>query len=95
MFYIMSRDSSVIIASGYGIDCRGSVPLRGKVFIFSTASRPVLGPTQPPILWAQAALSPGVKWPDREADHSPPSNAEVKNGKAMPSLPNSSSWHSV
>jgi hypothetical protein len=24
------------------------------------------------------ALSLGVKWPGREADHSPPSNAEVK-----------------
>jgi hypothetical protein len=23
-------------------------------------------------------LSPGVKWPGREADHSPPSSAEVK-----------------
>jgi hypothetical protein len=24
------------------------------------------------------ALSPGVKWPGREADHSPPTSAEVK-----------------
>jgi hypothetical protein len=28
----------------------------------------------------------------READHSPPSNAEVKNGGAIPPLPNVSSW---
>jgi hypothetical protein len=26
----------------------------------------------------RGALSPGVKWPGREADHSPPTNAEVK-----------------
>jgi hypothetical protein len=26
----------------------------------------------------RGALSLGVKWPGREADHSPPSNAEVK-----------------
>jgi hypothetical protein len=37
-----------------------------------------LGPTQPPIQWVPGALSLGVKWPGREADHSPPSSAEVK-----------------
>jgi hypothetical protein len=31
--------------------------------------------------------SPGVKRPVREAYHSPPSNAEVKNGGAIPLLP--------
>jgi hypothetical protein len=38
----------------------------------------VLGPTQPPIQWVPGALSLGVKWPGREADHSLPYNAEVK-----------------
>jgi hypothetical protein len=38
----------------------------------------VLGPTQPPIQWERGALSLGVKRPGREADHSPPSSAEVK-----------------
>jgi hypothetical protein len=28
--------------------------------------------------WVPGALSLGVKWPGREADHSPPSSAEVK-----------------
>jgi hypothetical protein len=37
-----------------------------------------LGPTQPPIQWVWGALSLGVKRPGREADHSPPSSAEVK-----------------
>jgi hypothetical protein len=53
----------------------------------STTSRPNLGLTQPPIQWVPGALSPGVKRPGREADHSPPSSAEVKNGGAIPPLP--------
>jgi hypothetical protein len=35
-------------------------------------------PTQPRIQWLPGALSLGVKRPGREADHSPPSSAEVK-----------------
>jgi hypothetical protein len=41
-------------------------------------SRPALGPTKPPIRWVPGALSLGTKRPGREADHSPPSSAEVK-----------------
>jgi hypothetical protein len=37
-----------------------------------------LGPTQTPIQWVPGALSLGVKRLGREADHSPPSSAEVK-----------------
>jgi hypothetical protein len=66
---------------GYGLDDRGSVTGRGswELFLFATASRPELGPTQPPIQRIPWALSLGVKRPRREADHSPPSSAEVKN----------------
>jgi len=32
-----------------------------------------------PIQWAPGTLSPGLKWPEREADHSLLSSAEVKN----------------
>jgi hypothetical protein len=42
-------------------------------------SRTALGPTQPPTKCVPGALSVGVKRPEREADHSPPSNVEVKN----------------
>jgi hypothetical protein len=49
------------------------------IFLFTTASRTALGPTQPPILQVPEALSVGVKLPVRESDHSTPSNAEVKN----------------
>jgi hypothetical protein len=36
------------------------------------------GAHQPPIQWVLGALSM-VKWPGREADHSPPTSAEVEN----------------
>jgi hypothetical protein len=49
-----SWDSSIGIATGYGVD---------------------------------GVLSPGVKRPGREADHSPQSSAKVKNGGAIPPFP--------
>jgi hypothetical protein len=49
-----------------------------EIFLFATVSRPALGPTQPSIQWVPGALSLGVKRLGREADHSSPSNAEVK-----------------
>jgi hypothetical protein len=55
-----------------------SSPSRVKNFLLSTSSRPVLGPTQPPIQWVLGALSSGVKRQGREADHSPPVSAEAK-----------------
>jgi hypothetical protein len=64
-------------------------------FLFSTASRPTLGPTNPPILWVPEAISAGIKRPGREADHLPPSSAEVDDGVAIPPLPRMSSWQSV
>jgi hypothetical protein len=48
------------------------------IFLFITASRMVLGCTQPPIQWVPGALSMGVKWLGHEANHSPPSSAKVK-----------------
>jgi len=38
------------------------------IFLFTTASRTVLGPTQPPIQWVPGAVSLGVKRPGREAE---------------------------
>jgi hypothetical protein len=76
-----SRDSVVGIATGYGLDereGRGSSPCRGKNFLFSTSSIPVLGSTQPHIQWLPGALSHGVKRPGREAYPSPPASAEIK-----------------
>jgi hypothetical protein len=55
--------------------------------LFTTVSRPALGPTQSPIQWVPGALSLGVKRPGREADHSPPSSAEVNNARSYTSTP--------
>jgi hypothetical protein len=57
------------------------------IFLFTTASRMALGPTQPPIQWVPGDLSLGVKWPRREADHLLPSSAEVKNARSYTSTP--------
>jgi hypothetical protein len=77
-----SHDSSVGTALGYGLDDQDSKidSRRGlRIFLFATASRTALRPTQPPIQWVlPVTLFLGVKWPGREADHSLPSSAEVK-----------------
>jgi hypothetical protein len=51
---------------------------RGLGILFTTTSRMALGPTQPPIQSVPVDLSLEVKRPGREADHSPPSSAKVK-----------------
>jgi hypothetical protein len=65
-----SWGSTAGIATGYDLDGHGSNPGRGKIFIFNTASRQALGPTQPSIQWVVGAVSPGIKWLGCEADHS-------------------------
>jgi hypothetical protein len=55
---------------GYGLDGWGSFPSRRKIFLFSMASRPAQGNNQSPFQWVLG----------READHTPPSSAEVMNG---------------
>jgi hypothetical protein len=50
------------------------------LFLFTKASSPALGPTQPPIQWVPGnSFLGGKERPGRAVDHSPPSNAEVKN----------------
>jgi hypothetical protein len=72
------------MALDYGLDDQGFESQQGLgIFLFTIASRPALGPTQPPIQWVPGALSLGVKRPGREADHSPPSSAEVKNAYSL------------
>jgi hypothetical protein len=79
-YSIKSRDSSVVIELGNGLDDRGSrvrLPVGAGIFLFTTASRTALGPTQPTIQWVPGALTLGVKRPGSEADHSPSSSAGV------------------
>jgi hypothetical protein len=74
-----SRDSSNSTGLGWTIGVLGFDFWRGMgIFLFTTASRTVLGPTQPPIQWVPGALSLGVKLPGPETNHSPPTSAEVK-----------------
>jgi hypothetical protein len=71
-------------AMGWTIWVLGFDSRRGLgIFLFTTASRTALGPTQPPIQLIPVALSLGVKRPGLEADHSHPSSAEVKEWVAL------------
>jgi hypothetical protein len=92
-FYIQVF-SVVSTTTGYGLEDRGvGVPSPGRVknFLFAL-SIPALRTTQPPIQWVPGPLSPGVKLPGREVDHSPPTSAEVKKIHALPHTP---SWRSA
>jgi hypothetical protein len=86
-YHFQSRESSVGIVTGYGLEQGFDSRQRHKIFLFSMAFRPALEPTQPPIKWAPEALFLGVKRPGYEAHHSPPSSAEVMNGETIPPLP--------
>jgi hypothetical protein len=58
IFFLLSTDSAVSTAAGYGQDGSSS-PGRAKIFLLSTSSRLVLGPTLPPIQWARGLFSRG------------------------------------
>jgi hypothetical protein len=61
------------------------------ILLFDTISKAVFGNTQPPI--QLLVLSQGVKRPKHEADHQPPSTAEVKQWVELCLISsNTSSW---
>jgi hypothetical protein len=65
----------------FGLADRGigvRFPAGARNFILSTAPRPALGPTQPPMRWEVGPLTPSVKWPGVETDCPPLSRVEVK-----------------
>jgi len=67
-----------------GFNCRAGAMM--EIFLFVTASRTTLGPTQLPIAWLSGDLSSGVKRPKREFDHSFPSSTEVMNARSYTSI---------
>jgi hypothetical protein len=79
------------IALSYGLDDR-ELESRHELgfFLHTTAFRPALGPTQPPIQWVRGALSLGVKWPGRKAHFHVVPMAIMRG--AIPPFPNIPSW---
>jgi hypothetical protein len=90
-----SRGSSVGIATGYGLKGRVRFLAGLTDFLYSTAFRPALRPTQLPVQMVLGALSPGAQRRVREANYSPPTSAEVKNAGAVPPLLYTSLWSDV
>ena len=68
----MGRDSTVGIATRYGLDGPGIDSRWGRDF--PQPSRPALGPTM------GTGSFPGVKRPERGADHPPPSKCQGHEG---------------
>jgi hypothetical protein len=75
------RDSSIGVALSCGLDDRGSrVRFPARAGNFSLHRRVQIGSGTRPASYpmGMGALSLGIKRPGSEADHSPPSSAEIK-----------------
>jgi hypothetical protein len=84
MYHTRSWDCSVRIARRLQAGRSGFDSWQeNEIFLFSTASKPTLGPTQSPIQWVSGALSQGLKGHGGEAQ----SIAEVWIGGSIPTLP--------
>jgi hypothetical protein len=76
-----SRDSSVGVALGYGLDVRGSrvrFPAGTGNFSLHYRVQNGSGAHQASYPVGKRGSFPGIKRSGREADHSPPSSVEVK-----------------
>jgi hypothetical protein len=93
--------SSVSIVSGYRLDdwvIEVRSPAEAKDFSSSLCVQTgFLGPTQPPVQWIPWGPFPGAKARlRRDADHSPPSSAEVENEEELHLLSHQASlWRVV
>jgi hypothetical protein len=70
------------IAACYGLNDRGvgvRVPIGSRIFSSSRLPDHIWGPPSLLSNGYRGALSPAIKRSGREADHSPPASAEVKN----------------
>jgi hypothetical protein len=52
--------AGVSIATDYGLDGLGLIPSSAKIFLSSAASRPAVGPTQPPYAMGTEGKAAGV-----------------------------------
>jgi hypothetical protein len=88
------------VANGYWLDDRAvgvRVPLVSRMFTSLYRSDLLWSPPslKPPIQWVPWSLCPGVNRQGREANHLPPTSAEVKKSGSMKPLPHMSSWRSA
>jgi hypothetical protein len=74
---------------GPGVNGRGSIPGKAR-FLYSPYGS---GPTQLPSQWVPRVLSGCVKRQRREADHSRPPSAEIKNNGAILPVSHMPLWH--
>jgi hypothetical protein len=74
---------STVTTAKSGFGSRGGA----ETFLFSATSKSDLVPTQPPVYWVTGVLSPRVKRPGSEAEHSPKSFAEDQNAWNNSSAP--------
>jgi hypothetical protein len=82
---IKCRDSSIVIAKDWTAGVRFLAVARKFSVVHVVKTGSGAHPTSYPM--GTTNLSPGVKRPERENKLSSPSNAEVKNGGALPLLP--------
>jgi hypothetical protein len=75
-----------------GLDSWGSIPARGTVFylVYRVQTGSGIHPVSSPVV--TGTPSTGIKRQGREADHSPPSSTEIKNGGAVPTLSKTPLW---
>jgi hypothetical protein len=81
----------VEIATVCGVDGPGSIPGSARFFSSPQRAKGLWGP--PSLLFhGYVIIPPRIKREECEADYSPPSSAEVKNGGAIPPFPRIYSW---
>jgi hypothetical protein len=71
----------------YGLGDRGSIPDIGGGFLFYPLRSAGSGFLPSPCTMGTGFFSPRVKCAGRDADHSPPTNAEVKTERGYTSFP--------
>jgi hypothetical protein len=83
------KAAAIVCLRYYPDGLRAGLPVRRSSLLHSAQIGSGGHPASCPV--STVSSLPGVKQPGRQADHSLPSNAEVKNGVAMLLLPNTSS----